>query len=329
MTPAGQGDNNVTFLAEFRALRNRAGLDYGELAARAHYPSDVLKGAEAGPDLPTLPILVAYVRACDADVVEWEERWRRLDSGEPDPLTPDDEQDDGGLPVRPAGASPAARAGARVTVVPADVHDPERIRAALRAHRDREEKASPGVGSGLSSGNSSASGNGAGSGWASDTDGTNGGTTNGGGMGNGGTTNGGTTMLANDQHRRYGEQTPVATTYAASTPATSWSSVTPEPAEWAAPPESAATSESAFPPGFTAESEVPELAARHSPATQPADLTTSPYAANGYSSPNGHAPGQRNPRGTRATKSSGNATLKLTVLVLVVVIACIILIALL
>jgi hypothetical protein len=306
MTPAGQGDNNVTFLAEFRALRNRAGLDYGELAARAHYPSDVLKGAEAGPDLPTLPILVAYVRACDADVVEWEERWRCLDSGEPDPLTPDDEQDDGGLPVRPAGASPAAKAGARVTVAPADVHDPERIRAALRAHRDREEKASPGVGSGLTSGNTSASGNGTGSGWASDTDGTN---------GDGGTTNGGTTMLAKDQHRQYGEQSSVATTYSASTPATSWSSVTPEPAEWAAPPESAATSE------FTAESEVPELAASHSPAI-------GPYAANGHSSPNGNAPGQRNPRGTRGTKSSGNATFKLAVLVLVVVIGCIILIAL-
>jgi hypothetical protein len=308
MTPADQGDdNNVTFLAEFRALRNRAGLDYGELAARAHYPSDVLKGAEAGPDLPTLPILVAYVRACDADVVEWEERWRRLDSGEPDPLTPDDEQDDCGLPVRPAGASPAAKAGARVTVAPADVHDPERIRAALRAHRDREEKAGPGSSS--TSGNGAASGNG--SGWASDTDGPNGGTTN------GGTTNGGTTMLANDQHRQYGEQASVATTYsAASAPATSWSSVTPEPAEWAAPPEPAATS------GFTAESEVPELAASHSPAT-------GLYAANGHSSPNGNAPGQRNPRGTRGTKSSGNATFKLAALVLVVVIACIILIALL
>ena len=77
-----------------------------------------------GPRLPGLPILAAYVRACEGDVLEWEERWRRLD-----PEVPDDPD----LPVRPAGASPAAVAGARagVGVAPPDVYDPERIRAAL------------------------------------------------------------------------------------------------------------------------------------------------------------------------------------------------------
>lgn len=141
MSPAGQGDDRATFLAEFRALRDRAALDYEELAARAHFPIEVLKGAESGPGLPGLPILAAYVRACGGDVTEWEERWRWLASSA---------DEDAGLPVRPAGASPAAVAGARagVTVVPAEAHDPERIKAALRALREREEQADHG---GLSS----------------------------------------------------------------------------------------------------------------------------------------------------------------------------------
>ena len=110
MSPAGQGDNNATFLAEFRALRDHAGLDHAELAARAHYPSEVLQQAEAGPSLPGLPVLAAYVRACDGDVTDWEERWRRLTDDNIARLTPEAEQADGGLPVRPAGASPVRAA---------------------------------------------------------------------------------------------------------------------------------------------------------------------------------------------------------------------------
>ncbi len=113
-------------MADLRSLRDAAAIGYDELAARAHFPSDILKEAENGPVLPGLPILTAYVRACEGDVTEWEERWRRLASEVPE---------DPGLPVRPAGASPAAVAGARagVGIAPPDVYDPERIRAALRA----------------------------------------------------------------------------------------------------------------------------------------------------------------------------------------------------
>ncbi len=122
---AGPGDDQARFLADLRALRDSAAIGYDELAARAHYPSDVLKEAENGPYLPTLPILTAYVRACEGDVLDWEERWRRLNP---------EVADDPDLPVRPAGASPAAVAGARagVGVSPPDVYDPERIKAALR-----------------------------------------------------------------------------------------------------------------------------------------------------------------------------------------------------
>jgi hypothetical protein len=129
---AGPGDDQARFLADLRALRDSAAIGYDELAARAHYPSDVLKEAENGPALPGLPILTAYVRACEGDVLDWEERWRRLN-----PEVPDDPD----LPVRPAGASPAAQAGARagVGVAPPDVYDPERIKAALRGGHARTE----------------------------------------------------------------------------------------------------------------------------------------------------------------------------------------------
>jgi hypothetical protein len=122
---AGPGDDQARFLADLRALRDSAAIGYDELAARAHYPGDILKDAENGPYLPGLPILTAYVRACEGDVLDWEERWRRLN-----PELPEDPD----LPVRPAGASAAAVAGARagVGVAPPDVYDPERIRAALR-----------------------------------------------------------------------------------------------------------------------------------------------------------------------------------------------------
>ena len=130
---AGEGDNKQRFLADLRSLRDTVALEFDELAARAHYPSDVLKEAESGPSLPTLPILAAYVRACEGDVPEWEERWRRLGA---------ETDTDPGLPVRLAGASPAAVAGARaaVSVAPPDAYDPERIRAALRGSHGRSDQ---------------------------------------------------------------------------------------------------------------------------------------------------------------------------------------------
>ncbi|MBV8347714.1 MAG: helix-turn-helix transcriptional regulator, partial [Mycolicibacterium sp.] len=138
MWSAGGADDKERFLADLRALRDTAGVEFEELAARAHYPSSVLKEAEHGPSLPSLPILAAYVRACDGDVPEWEERWRRLGV---------ESRADPGLPVRPAGASPAAVAGARagVSVAPPDAYDPERIKAALRGSHGRSDAGAPGT----------------------------------------------------------------------------------------------------------------------------------------------------------------------------------------
>jgi len=132
---AGPGDDQARFLADLRALRDSAAIGYDELAARAHYPSDVLKEAENGPSLPGLPILSAFVRACEGDVLDWEERWRQLNPDAPE---------DPDLPVRPVGASAAAVAGARagVGVGAPDVYDPDRIRAALRGDHTRSEQTS-------------------------------------------------------------------------------------------------------------------------------------------------------------------------------------------
>jgi hypothetical protein len=133
MWSAGPGDDQARFLADLRSLRDTAAIGYDELAARAHFPSDILKEAENGPVLPGLPILTAYVRACEGDITEWEERWRRLAAEVPE---------DPDLPVRPAGASPAAAAGARagVGIAPPEVYDPERIRAALRGGHERSDQ---------------------------------------------------------------------------------------------------------------------------------------------------------------------------------------------
>lgn len=117
------GDDRARFLRELRELRAEAGLGHAELAARAHYPCDVIRAAEAGPSLPGLPVLSAYVRGCGGTVAEWEERWRSLTSSPALPL----------LPARSIGESEAATAGARIGAAPlvGDGQDPSLIMAAL------------------------------------------------------------------------------------------------------------------------------------------------------------------------------------------------------
>jgi Helix-turn-helix domain len=115
-------DDAAQFLRELRQLRDETGLGQAELAARAHYPLDLILAAEAGPGLPDLPVLSAYVRACDGTTEAWEERWRSLTKS---PAFSD-------LPTRLAGESPAADAGARIgSTTPITDADPSAIIAAL------------------------------------------------------------------------------------------------------------------------------------------------------------------------------------------------------
>jgi len=71
-------DGLESFARDLRALRGKAELDYPEMAEVSHYTMKTLASAAGGLRLPTLPVAVAYVRACGGDVAEWEERWQKL-----------------------------------------------------------------------------------------------------------------------------------------------------------------------------------------------------------------------------------------------------------
>jgi len=67
-----------SFLRDLRELRERRGLSVAELAARTHFPIEVIAAAETGPARPALPVVEAYARACGGDPDDWEDRWRTL-----------------------------------------------------------------------------------------------------------------------------------------------------------------------------------------------------------------------------------------------------------
>jgi hypothetical protein len=71
-------DGLESFARDLRALRATAELDYPEMAELSHFTMQTLASAAGGLRLPTLPVAVAYVRACGGDVAEWEERWQKL-----------------------------------------------------------------------------------------------------------------------------------------------------------------------------------------------------------------------------------------------------------
>lgn len=138
-TGMARGGSNAQFLRELRQLRDLADLGQAELAARAHYPCEVIMAAETGPSLPELPVLSAYVRGCGrsaVEVAEWEDRWRSATGVAASPL----------LATRPPmGDSDAAAAGARIgaTSAAADSHDPFMIMAALDRFATSMAKPSP------------------------------------------------------------------------------------------------------------------------------------------------------------------------------------------
>ncbi|MEV6756657.1 helix-turn-helix domain-containing protein [Streptomyces sp. NPDC051214] len=64
------------FAFELRKLRQEAGaLTYRVMAQRTGYSVATLSRAASGERLPSLPVALAYVRACGADPAEWEQRW--------------------------------------------------------------------------------------------------------------------------------------------------------------------------------------------------------------------------------------------------------------
>jgi hypothetical protein len=71
-------DGLESFARDLRAMRAKAELDYPEMAETSHYTMKTLASAAGGLRLPTLPVAVAYVRACDGNVAEWEDGWQKL-----------------------------------------------------------------------------------------------------------------------------------------------------------------------------------------------------------------------------------------------------------
>ncbi|MCZ4511680.1 XRE family transcriptional regulator [Streptomyces sp. ActVer] len=78
--PLDAGDGPLLeFAADLRQLRQKAGgPPYRKLAEQAHYSISTLSSAASGQRLPTLAVTLAYVRACDGDLQEWERRWREV-----------------------------------------------------------------------------------------------------------------------------------------------------------------------------------------------------------------------------------------------------------
>jgi hypothetical protein len=74
-------DGLEAFARDLRALRATADLEYPEMAETSHYEMKTLAAAAGGLRLPTLPVAVAFVRACGGNVAEWEERWQKLADG--------------------------------------------------------------------------------------------------------------------------------------------------------------------------------------------------------------------------------------------------------
>ena len=87
--PVGPGERPAQrFAVALRELRRSAGNPtYRVLAKRAHYSSTTLAQAAAGERLPSLPVALAYARACGGDTGEWTVLWRavaaELDAAEP------------------------------------------------------------------------------------------------------------------------------------------------------------------------------------------------------------------------------------------------------
>ncbi|SOF02468.1 WD40 repeat [Streptomyces sp. OV198] len=86
------------FAAELRQLRAAAGSpSYRVMAQRTGQGASTLSQAAAGERLPTLTVVLAYVKACDGDVAEWEERWRRAAE---EAAATGDRDDDAAAPYR-------------------------------------------------------------------------------------------------------------------------------------------------------------------------------------------------------------------------------------
>lgn len=75
---SGDVEELVELAQALRELRAQAGNPpLHDMAVRARYSASTLSACASGRQLPTLPVVLAYVSACGGEVAQWEERWRR------------------------------------------------------------------------------------------------------------------------------------------------------------------------------------------------------------------------------------------------------------
>jgi transcriptional regulator with XRE-family HTH domain len=65
----------ASFASGLRALRQKRGYTYKELAGITHYSRAALSTAAGGKRLPSWELTRAYVLACGGPVAEWRARW--------------------------------------------------------------------------------------------------------------------------------------------------------------------------------------------------------------------------------------------------------------
>ncbi|SMC94737.1 FOG: WD40 repeat [Lentzea albidocapillata] len=69
----------MDFAADLRLLRTKAGTpSYRAMGGAAHYSATTLSDAASGRKLPSLAVALAFVRVCDGDEAEWEQRWHAI-----------------------------------------------------------------------------------------------------------------------------------------------------------------------------------------------------------------------------------------------------------
>ncbi|NUO57845.1 MAG: helix-turn-helix domain-containing protein [Hamadaea sp.] len=112
-------DEVAAFAIELRALKAAHGsLTYRDLAARTHYSRTTLAEATAGKKLPSLPVVLAIVRACGGDPGLWQARWEKMRQRAANvpillPALPEQEVADGAEPEAAGCGTDAATAIAR------------------------------------------------------------------------------------------------------------------------------------------------------------------------------------------------------------------------
>jgi serine/threonine protein kinase/transcriptional regulator with XRE-family HTH domain len=99
------------FAHDLRELRAATGLTYRGLEREARYSASTLSAAASGDSLPTLKVLLAYVRACGGNTDAWAERWQGLAAvlRLTNPGLVPDMESELGRPAEPAAGQPAGQ----------------------------------------------------------------------------------------------------------------------------------------------------------------------------------------------------------------------------